>query len=304
MNRRYLAFAATLALVLGNSGWANADSVPMRGSADSRIRTVLYSPDEVVRLYGFVFYHLDLEFASDERFLGLSAGDPEAVTYSAHENVLTLRPKAVSSQMNLTVSTTKHRYYFEYTIASHPPSRFADEVMYAVRFMYPANPAIKESLTPQQRVARDLALAQRNKPRNVDYWFCGDNSIKPVAASDDGVHTRLTFSAKAELPAIFVSNDDGSESLLNFSMDTGDVVIHRVAPKFILRRGRLTGCIVNKGFAGAGLRLDPGTVSPHIERDLKEARPGASSIGSGAASRLRIRRKMMWSQWRESAASA
>ena len=92
------------------------------------------------RLYGFVGYHLDLEFASDEAFVGLSAGDPEAVTYSAHENVLTLRPKAASSQMNLTVSTSKRRYYFEYTIAARSTSRFADEVMYAVRFMYPANP--------------------------------------------------------------------------------------------------------------------------------------------------------------------
>jgi type IV secretion system protein VirB9 len=274
MNRRYLAFfVATVALVLGKSGWANADSVPMRGSADSRIRAVLYSPDEVVRLYGFVGYHLDLEFASDESFLGLSAGDPEAVTYSAHENVLTLRPKAVSSQMNLTVSTTKHRYYFEYTIASHPPSRFAEEVMYAVRFMYPANPNLKESLTPEQRVARDLALAQRSRSRNVDYWFCGDNSIKPVAASDDGVHTRLRFAAKAELPAIFVNNDDGSESLLNFNMDQGDVVIHRVAPRFIVRRGRLTGCIVNKHFVGGGERLNSGTIAPQVTRERKEVAP-------------------------------
>src|ERR1700743_1351747 len=97
-----------------------ADSTPIRGSADSRIRTVLYSADEVVRLYGFVGFHLDLEFAPDESFSGLSAGDPEALTYSAHENVLTLRPKALSSQMNLTVSTSKRRYYFEYTVASHP----------------------------------------------------------------------------------------------------------------------------------------------------------------------------------------
>jgi type IV secretion system protein VirB9 len=274
VNRRYLVFfAAMILLVLGNSGRANADSVPMGGSADSRIRTVLYSPDEVVRLYGFVGYHLDLEFASDESFLGLSAGDPEAVTYSAHENVLTLRPKAVSSQMNLTVSTTKHRYYFEYTIASHPSSRFADEVMYAVRFMYPANPNLKESLTPEQRVARDLALAQRKRSRNVDYWFCGDNSIKPVAASDDGVHTRLTFAAKAELPAIFVNNDDGSESLLNFNMDEGDVVIHRVAPRFIVRRGRLTGCIVNKHFVGGGERLDSGTIAPEVTRERKGIAP-------------------------------
>ena len=46
-----------------------------------------------------------------------------------------------------------------------------------------------------------------------------------------------------------------------------------VAPRFILRRGRVTGCIVNKGFVGAGSRLDTGTVSPRIERDLKERRP-------------------------------
>lgn len=245
----------------------------MRGSADSRIRTVLYSPDEVVRLYGFVGFHLDLEFAADESFSGLSAGDPEALTYSAHENVLTLRPKALSSQMNLTVSTSKHRYYFEYTVASHPSGRFADEVMYAVRFMYPASPNPKDSLTPEQRVSRDLALAQRTKPRNIDYWFCGDRVLKPVAASDDGVHTRLTFAAKAELPAIFVNNDDGSESLLNFNMDEGDVVIHRVASRFVLRRGKLTGCIVNKHFAGGGERLESGTIAPQVTRERKESTP-------------------------------
>jgi type IV secretion system protein VirB9 len=262
---------ATVTLGLGLVSPAHADSVPMRGSADSRIRTVLYSPDEVVRLYGFVGYHLDLEFASDESFVGLSAGDPEAVTYSAHANVLTLRPKAANSSMNLTVSTDKRRYYFEYTIAAHATSRFADEVMYAVRFMYPANPKLKESLTPEQRVSRDLELAQKNKPRNIDYWFCGDNAIKPIAASDDGVHTRLTFAPKAELPAIFVNNDDASESLLNFNMDAGDMVIHRVAARFIVRRGRLTGCIVNKHFQGGGERLESGTIAPEVTRERKES---------------------------------
>jgi type IV secretion system protein VirB9 len=271
MKGRYLTLSVwSVALVLGINDPVHADSLPMRGVTDSRIRTVLYSPDDVYRLYGFVGYALDLEFASDEVFVGLSAGDPEALTYSAHENVLTLRPKAASSQMNLTVSTNRRRYYFEYRIAERSMGRFADEAMYAVRFMYPAGPAAKESLTPEQRVARDLALAQRNRPRNVDYWFCGNGAIKPVAASDDGVHTRLTFAAKAELPAIFVSNDDGSESLLNFSMDAGDVVIHRVAPRFIVRRGRLTGCIVNKGFAGSGERLESGTIAPEVTRERKE----------------------------------
>ena len=40
--------------------------------------------------------------------------------------------------------------------------------------------------------------------------------------------THLQFNARGELPALFVRNDDGSESLLNFSIEDGDVLIHRV----------------------------------------------------------------------------
>jgi type IV secretion system protein VirB9 len=248
---------------------SNADALPRRGDTDPRIRTAMYNPNEVYRLSGFVGYHVDLEFEPDESFVGISAGDPEALTYSAHDNVLTLRPKAPTAQMNLTVTTTKRRYYFDYTIYSRTPNRFGDEVMYAVRFSYP--PAVEGALTPAEQVERDLAAALSARGRNFDYWFCGKKAIKPVAASDDGVHTRLTFGARGELPAIFVRNDDGSESLLNFSIDDGDVVIHRVAARFILRRGKLTGCVVNKGFAGGGDRLESGTIAPAVTRERKGA---------------------------------
>ncbi|HEY0341204.1 MAG TPA: hypothetical protein VGC34_10390, partial [Steroidobacteraceae bacterium] len=63
------------------------------------------------------------------------------------------------------------------------------------------------------------------------------------------------------------------ESLLNFSMDAGDVVIHRVAQRFVLRRGLLRGCVVNKSFGGGGERLDSGTVSPAVERVTQGVRP-------------------------------
>jgi type IV secretion system protein VirB9 len=261
-----------LALALSVATSVHADVTPRRGSGDARIRTILYSADEVYRLYGFVGYHLDLEFESGETFLGLSAGDPEALAYSAHQNVLTLRPKAESSEMNLTVSTTKRRYYFEYSIQAHAPNRSTDEVMYAVRFTYPVN-ASKDPISPAERVALELASAEKSRARNIDYWFCGNPSVKPVAASDDGVHTRLTFAAKTELPAVFVRNDDGSESLLNFSMDAGDVVIHRVAAQFVVRRGKLTGCIVNKGFVGSGDRLKSGTIAPDVTRERKDPSP-------------------------------
>jgi type IV secretion system protein VirB9 len=255
----YLLFLATS---------AQAETLPARGAVDPRIRTAAYSAEEIYRLVGFVGYHLDLEFEPDEVFTGISAGDPEALTYSAHDNVLTLRPRVELAQMNLTVTTSKRRYYFEYSVSARRPNRAVDDVMYAVRFTYPPR-APGDERTLEEQIELEMALIAKGRQRNVDYWFCGNPTIKPVAASDDGVHTRLTFATNAELPAVFVRNEDGTESLLNFHVDAGDVVIHRVAERFILRRGKLTGCVVNKGFAGSGVRLDSGTVAPEVIRARK-----------------------------------
>lgn len=261
-----------LVLGLGLMTIAAGASLPVPGKVDARIRTAFYDPDQVYRLYGYVGYHIDLVFAADESFVGLSAGDPEALIYSAHGNVLTVRPKAASVHTNLTVTTSRHRYYFDYSASAREPEA-DDEVMYAVRFLYPANPVAKSGLTPAERVQMALTQAENARPENVDYWYCGDAAIKPIAASDNGVQTRLTFGARSELPAIFVLNDDGSESLLNFSIDAGDMIIQRVAARFILRRGKLTGCIVNKGYVGSGERLKSGTISPAVTRERRGGAP-------------------------------
>ena len=251
----------------------NAETLPTSGRVDPRIRTAVYSTDEVYRLYGYVGYHLDLEFEADETFEALSGGDLEGVTYSAHGNVLTLKPKVAATEMNLAVTTNKRRYYFEYSVSARRPNPDFAPVMYAVRFSYPPQHSAGDGLTDEERVQLDLSRARRARARNTDYWFCGDSAMKPIAASDDGVQTRITFPARSELPALFVRNDDGTESLLNFSIDQGDVLIHRISPRFIVRRGRLTGCIVNKGFVGGGDRLESGTVAPDVIRERKDPHP-------------------------------
>jgi type IV secretion system protein VirB9 len=249
-----------------------AETLPTKGSVDSRIRTALYSSEEVYRLVGFVGYDIELIFETGEHFAGKGGGDLEAVTIEAHENQVHIKPRAAVVATNLVIYTDRRAYRFDYSASDRRPNRTLDEVMYAVRFTY----AQSDGLPPgdkAQEIEQQLKRAKVARTRNADYWFCGSAEVKPVAASDDGVQTRLTFGSRAEIPAIFVHNADNSESLLNFSMDAGDVVIHRVAPKFIIRRGRLTGCIVNKGFQGAGERLESGTLSPSVERDSKERRP-------------------------------
>lgn len=260
-------------VAIGVAAGAGAETLPASGQIDPRIRTAVYSPDEVYRLYGNVGYHLDLEFEADETFESLSGGDLEGLTYNAQGHVLTLKPKVASTEMNLAVTTSKRRYYFEYSASAHLPNPDLAPVMYAVRFSYPPEKPSADGLTDEQRLQLELAKGRQSRARNTDYWFCGDASIKPTAASDDGVQTRLSFAARSELPAIFVRNDDGSESLLNFSIDQGDVLIHRVASRFIVRRGRLTGCIVNKHFVGSGDRLESGTVAPDVTRERKDVHP-------------------------------
>jgi len=250
-----------------------AETLPTRGRVDSRIRTALYSSEEIYRLVGFVGYEIELIFEPGEHFAGKGGGDLEALTIESYENQVHIKPRAAVVATNLVIYTDRRAYRFDYSATAHRPNMAVDDVMYAVRFTYSGNDPHAARIRSDQEIEHDLARAKEARPRNTDYWFCGNRAVKPAAASDDGVQTRLNFGPRAEIPAIFVRNADDSESLLNFSMDGGDVVIHRVAPKFIIRRGKLTGCIVNKGFLGAGERLESGTVSPQVERERREARP-------------------------------
>jgi type IV secretion system protein VirB9 len=253
-------------LVVAVTGFA--ETLPTKGLVDSRLRTALYSSEEVYRLIGFVGYDIELIFEAGEHFMGKGGGDLEGLAIEAYENHVHIKPRAPVVATNLVIYTDRRAYRFDYSVSAHRPNRLVDEVMYAVQFTYPTT----EGATAQSRkqLERDLALAKTDRIRNTDYWFCGNPSVKPVAASDDGVQTRLSFGPRAEIPAIFVRNADDTESLLNFSMDGDDVVIHRVAPKLIIRRGKLAGCIVNMGFRGAGERLETGTVSPNVERERKD----------------------------------
>jgi len=252
---------------------AVAESVPKPGTIDPRIRSALYRADEVYRLRGFVGYSIELVFEEGEQFVGQGGGDLDAIGFGAHTNHLILKPRFATVGTNLVVFTNRRAYRFDYRVAAERPDPLTDEVIYAVQFVYPPPPVVAAGPTAAEQVALDLERSKVARPRNIDYWFCGDRALKPVHASDDGVHTRLSFGEKAELPAVFVRNADGSESLLNFSVDDGDVLIHRVAATFVLRRGRLTACVVNKGFTGSGDRLDTGTVSPDVRRDSKVLRP-------------------------------
>ena len=236
-----------------------AEVVPRTGPGDPRIRTIAYDPNQVFRLDGYVGYHVHLEFAPGETFVNLGSGDTAGLEVGAEGNHLFLKPKESRVATNLTVLTNRRVYLIEYHVTRKPPDVSTDTIVYSLRFTYPDD-------VPVVAVSEPKLGGPSSRPVNTDYWFCGDKSLKPVEATDDGVQTRLIFAARAEIPAVFVKNGDGTESLVNFTFEQDQLVLHRVAPTFVLRRGNLVGCVTNRSFSGGGTRLPTGTVSDSVER--------------------------------------
>ncbi|MBT2337121.1 P-type conjugative transfer protein VirB9 [Variovorax paradoxus] len=260
-----IGLAAGLALT---APFARAATVPPAGKIDARVRVVAYNPDDVVTLRGYVGYQIHLQFAEGEEFVNLGSGDNGAFDVGAERNHFFIKPKEARASTNLTVLTNRRAYHFEYVVsAAAPTGAAARRMVYSVRFAYPEDEA-RADAADQERRRTEARISQGavDRPRNTDYWFCGSESLRPVGAYDDGVHTRLRFQARSEFPAMFVQNDDGSESLLNFHVDDDEVVVHRVARRFVLRRGALVGCVVNHSFTGGGARTPTHTSAPDVRR--------------------------------------
>tara|TARA_Y100001972_G_scaffold118488_1_gene158643 strand:+ start:521 stop:1357 length:837 start_codon:yes stop_codon:yes gene_type:complete len=244
-----------------------AATVPPTGKVDARVRVVTYNPEDVVTLHGYVGYQIHLQFAEGEEFVNLGSGDNAAFDVGAERNHFFIKPKEARASTNLTVLTNRRAYHFDYTVsATAPKGAAARRMVYSIRFSYPEEEARLLAAETERRRAEARMNQAADRPRNTNYWFCGSDSLKPMTAYDDGVQTRLRFQARSEFPAMFVQNDDGSESLLNFNVEADEVVIHRVARRFVLRRGQLVGCVVNQSFAGGGARTPNNTNAPSVHR--------------------------------------
>ena len=242
---------------------AEAEVVPPLGTLDTRAREVLYEADQVYRVRGAVGYHVHIEFERGEEFVGLGAGDVDGVDFVAMGSHLFLKPKAAPLATNLTVITNRRVYLIDYSVPEHEAPRAARFAIYSLRFTYPAPAVVVPAAIENAEPAKEVPL-----PINSRYAFCGAKSLQPVAAWDDGVQTHLEFGGRQELPAVFVRDAEGGEVLVNFSVRGTEMILHRVTEKFVLRRGRLHGCVWNRAFDGGGEARESQTIIPGTKREV------------------------------------
>ena len=231
----------TLAVLLALAAAAPAAAVqrPTPGATDPRIQTVFYDPDEVVALEGHFGYQMMIEFGPDERIENVSIGDALAwqVTPNRRASLLFVKPVEAAAATNMTVVTDRRRYAFELTATRARGPRAGQA--YVVRFTYPAEPVVEFTPPPPPPPP---------ERRNTAYTYTGSRAALPSLVFDDGRFTYFQWPEAVSTPAIFLAAPDGTESIVNYGVREGFVVVEQLSPRFVLRNGKDVTTVTNNGW--------------------------------------------------------
>ncbi|MBX4860455.1 P-type conjugative transfer protein VirB9 [Rhizobium leguminosarum bv. viciae] len=274
-------FLIALTMVASLSTKALALDIPRGASQDSRVRFIDYQPYNITKIVGTLRSSVQIEFAADEEIAHVALGNSVAWEVAPAGNILFLKPRENQPVTNISVVTTRRdgstrSYQMELTVRDGTVEAGQNTYFY-VKYRYPADEAERRRLEAAARTQaaqagqadKVLALHEAYGPRNWRYSAQGAVSLEPQAVYDNGKVTTFAFVGNQEMPAIYMENSDGSESLVPKSVDNNLVLIHAISRKFILRRGGDVLCVFNEAYDRIGINPDTNTTSPSVERVVK-----------------------------------
>ncbi|MEN5107196.1 P-type conjugative transfer protein VirB9 [Brucella anthropi] len=256
----------------------HALEIPHSASQDSRVRFVNYQPFNITKIVGSLRSSVQVEFAADEEIAHVALGNSVAWEVAPAGNILFLKPREKQPVTNISVVTTRRdgstrSYQMELT-ARDGTVEVGQSTYFYVKFRYPADEADarRQQAAARARAAKAreaddvLALHEAYGPRNWRYSAQGPQLLEPQTVYDNGKITTFAFVGNQEMPAIYIENPDGSESLVSKSVDGNLVLVHAISSKFILRRGKDVLCVFNEAYSRVGINPDTNTTSPSVER--------------------------------------
>ena len=276
--RSFLAVAIIAALTAFP---VQALEIPTSAQQDNRVRFVSYQPYNITRIVGTIRSSVQVEFAPDEEIAHVALGNTVAWEVAPAGHILFLKPRENQPATNISVVTTrrdgsKRSYQMELVVRDGSVDAGQNTYFY-VKYRYPADEAERRRLEDEakKRAAEAgyadqvLGIHEQYGPRNWRYSAQGSAAIEPQAVYDNGKVTTFAFSGNQEMPAIYIENSDGTESLVPKTVQGDLVLVHAISRKFILRRGSDTLCIFHEAYSPVG--VDPGTntTSPSVERVVK-----------------------------------
>ncbi len=223
---------------------AYAEVTPRGIAADSRVKIVMYDPNNVVLLKERYGYQTQISFGSDETVQSVSVGDSSAWQVVPVSNNLFIKPVSVS-KTNMTVLTNVNSYNFQLDSTDNNA-----RLTYKLQFTYPS--------LGYDESGRSNSIATV-KPENLNwkYSFTGSRDLAPLEAFDDGKFTYLKFreNGMSHLPSVFVVDKDKNETLVNYHMQGDYMVVNSVAKEFTFRDGSTVTSVYNDNAIGDWKKL-------------------------------------------------
>ena len=230
---RHLFWAVFFCGVIGTTIGAAADSRPI--STDSRIKTFVYSENDVFRVIVHHGYQTSIEFAQGEEINMISIGNNYAWHLTPMGRRLFIKPLEENIITNMTVLTNMRAYHFEiqsklltYTID--------EELAYVVRFYYPDEDEIMDAKLnaslPGDTKVRRVKDEQIERDFNFGYEVSTINDIAPTQVFDNGVNTFFRFDLPGnEVPDIFMKKIFGYKKL-EMRQRGNFIVVDEIAEEF------------------------------------------------------------------------
>jgi type IV secretion system protein VirB9 len=246
-----LALAAAPALAQGAP-----ESTP-----DPRLVTKVFDENQVYTINGKVLVQTTVKFAPDEAIQNVAIGDSNAwqVQPNQAQTLLFVKPLEPSARTNMTVVTNRRTYLFDLVASPR------NAPLYVMQFRYPelekaaeeARIAAAAEAEREEANAVELAAARDPyavvDPANLNFEWAGEgkSDLLPARAYDDGEALFLTWPSGTPIPAILITNEDGDEGPVNFTVRGDTVVLDNVPMQVILRSGGDTATLTNLGPAPA-----------------------------------------------------
>ncbi len=240
---------------------------------DSRIKTLIYNPNEIYTLNLKMGFQSIIEFSIDESVELISIGDPYPWKLTPIDRRLFIKPIQIGTRTNLTVITNKRTYLFDITSDTTSSNNDFD-VIHVVRFFYPQTPIDKskyslnnylsekegtmmQNLTDSQGLENEStgnttlknSSTEKNIKRvavNLNYSFVGEyNEITPIEIFDDRNDTFFRFKSNNNSPKIYSISKTGRRKLLKQKIIGDFIVVPGVHTKFHIKHSVYENYIYN-----------------------------------------------------------
>ena len=236
----------------GTSAAAPVEAVEA-APADPRLVTVVFDEARVYTITGKVKVQTTIKFAPDELIQNVAIGDSNAwqVQPNQAQSLLFVKPLDPNARTNMTVVTSRRTYLFD--LIASPRNR----PLYVLRFRYPELEAAAEAaaLASAEAAAQEEAAAQLaaevgevvTDPAllNFNWASAGSNALLPARIYDDGNAVFLTWPDDTAIPAILITNENGDEGPVNFTVRGDTVVLDMVPREIVLRAGQDRATLTN-----------------------------------------------------------